>query len=58
MFGTKRVPSIREIGDAVCISSTSVVQHSLERLIEKGFLAKLPDADKKSRQLIIPDRDR
>ncbi len=56
MFGTRNVPTIREIGDAVCISSTSVVNHSLNKLIEKGFLEKLPGHEKKSRRLIVPDR--
>jgi repressor LexA len=31
-------PSIREIGDAVDISSTSVVNYNLNRLVDEGFL--------------------
>jgi repressor LexA len=33
-------PSIREIGDAADISSTSVVNYNLNRLVEEGFLAR------------------
>ena len=31
-------PSIREIGEAVGISSTSVVNYNLNRLVEEGYL--------------------
>lgn len=33
-------PSIREIGDAADISSTSVVNYNLNRLVEEGYLAR------------------
>ena len=33
-------PSIREIGDAADISSTSVVNYNLNRLVEEGFLSR------------------
>jgi repressor LexA len=33
-------PSIREIGDAADISSTSVVNYNLNRLVDEGFLAR------------------
>lgn len=33
-----RPPTIREIGEAVDISSTSVVNYNLTKLVEKGFL--------------------
>jgi repressor LexA len=33
-------PSIREIGDAADISSTSVVNYNLNRLVEEGFLTR------------------
>jgi repressor LexA len=33
-----RPPTIREIGEAVKISSTSVVNYNLTKLVEKGFL--------------------
>ena len=33
-------PSIREIGEAADISSTSVVNYNLNRLVEEGFLAR------------------
>lgn len=33
-------PSIREIGKAVVISSTSVVNYNLNRLVEEGYLAR------------------
>src|SRR4030067_1511787 len=33
-------PSIREIGEAADISSTSVVNYNLNRLVEEGFLSR------------------
>jgi repressor LexA len=33
-------PSIREIGAAVGISSTSVVNYNLNRLVEEGYLSR------------------
>ncbi|MGH2625575.1 MAG: LexA family protein, partial [Anaerolineales bacterium] len=33
-------PSIREIGEAVGISSTSVVNYNLNRLVEEGYLGR------------------
>ena len=33
-------PSIREIGEAVGISSTSVVNYNLNRLVEEGYVAR------------------
>ncbi len=33
-------PSIREIGEAAEISSTSVVNYNLNRLVEEGFLSR------------------
>ena len=38
MEDTGRPPSIREIGKAINISSTSVVNYNLNRLVEEGFL--------------------
>jgi repressor LexA len=35
-----RPPTIREIGEAVKISSTSVVNYNLTKLVEKGFLSR------------------
>jgi repressor LexA len=46
-------PSIREIGEAVGISSTSVVNYNLNRLVEEGYL----DRDQNvSRGLRLTDR--
>jgi repressor LexA len=41
-FSTERgyPPSIREIGSAVGISSTSVVNYNLNRLVEEGYLSR------------------
>lgn len=36
--GDGRPPTIREIGEAVDISSTSVVNYNLTKLVEKGFV--------------------
>jgi repressor LexA len=36
--GAGRPPTIREIGEAVDISSTSVVNYNLTKLVEKGFV--------------------
>lgn len=38
MEDTGRPPSIREIGKAINISSTSVVNYNLNRLVEEGYL--------------------
>ncbi len=38
MEDKERPPSIREIGRAVSISSTSVVNYNLNRLVEEGYL--------------------
>ncbi|MBN1267016.1 MAG: repressor LexA [Anaerolineales bacterium] len=38
MEETGRPPSIREIGKAINISSTSVVNYNLNRLVEEGYL--------------------
>jgi len=38
MEDTGRPPSIREIGGAINISSTSVVNYNLNRLVEEGYL--------------------
>jgi repressor LexA len=38
MDETSRPPSIREIGKAINISSTSVVNYNLNRLVEEGYL--------------------
>jgi len=38
MEETGRPPSIREIGKAIDISSTSVVNYNLNRLVEEGYL--------------------
>lgn len=43
-------PSIREIGDHVCISSTSVVKYNLSKLESYGFISRAPD---KSRGLSV-----
>jgi repressor LexA len=48
-----RPPTIREIGRAVGISSTSVVNYNLAKLEEKGFLDRDPDV---SRGLRLKDR--
>jgi repressor LexA len=48
-----RPPTIREIGEAVQISSTSVVNYNLTKLVEKGFLAR--DAEV-SRGLRLTDK--
>jgi repressor LexA len=50
-----RPPTIREIGRAVGISSTSVVNYNLAKLEEKGFLDRDPDV---SRGLRLKDRVR
>lgn len=39
-------PTIREIGKAVSISSTSVVKYNLERLKEKGFIDRSQDVSR------------
>ncbi|HDQ72493.1 MAG TPA: transcriptional repressor LexA [Chloroflexi bacterium] len=39
-------PSIREIGDAAGISSTSVVSYNLDRLEEKGYIDREPDVSR------------
>jgi repressor LexA len=39
-------PTIREIGKAVGISSTSVVKYNLERLQEKGFIGRNKDVSR------------
>ena len=36
-------PSTREIGDAADISSTSVVNYNLNRLVDEGFLVSGPE---------------
>ena len=46
-------PSIREIGAAAGISSTSVVSYNLERLKEKGYIDREPDV---SRGLKLPQQ--
>ncbi len=38
--GDGRPPTIREIGEAVDISSTSVVNYNLTKLVEKGFVSR------------------
>lgn len=43
-------PSIREIGDAAGISSTSVVNYHIERLVTLGYLMKSP---RKSRAFVL-----
>lgn len=48
-----RPPTIREIGEAVKISSTSVVNYNLTKLVEKGFLSR--DAEV-SRGLRLTDK--
>lgn len=48
-----RPPTIREIGRAVGISSTSVVNYNLAKLEEKGFLDRDPDV---SRGLRLTER--
>jgi repressor LexA len=51
--GAGRPPTIREIGEAVDISSTSVVNYNLTKLVEKGFV----DRDKEvSRGLRLTDK--
>lgn len=37
---SKYAPSIRELGDAAGVSSTSVVNYYLDRMIKKGFVEK------------------
>ncbi|MCI0399383.1 MAG: transcriptional repressor LexA [Chloroflexi bacterium] len=51
--GSGRPPTIREIGQAVKISSTSVVNYNLTKLTEKGYLAR--DAEV-SRGLRLTDK--
>lgn len=41
-----RPPTIREIGKAVGINSTSVVNYNLSRLEEKGYLDRDPDVSR------------
>ncbi|HSH01890.1 MAG TPA: transcriptional repressor LexA [Anaerolineae bacterium] len=48
-----RPPTIREIGHAVKISSTSVVNYNLTKLVEKGFLLRESDV---SRGLRLTDK--
>lgn len=48
-------PSIREMGDATGISSTSVVNHNIERLVSLGYLVKSPG---KSRAFALTSRAR
>ena len=49
-----RPPTIREIGKAVGINSTSVVNYNLGKLEEKGYLDRDPDV---SRGLRLTDQD-
>lgn len=42
----KRPPTIREIGKNVSISSTSVVNYNLTRLVEKGLLDRSPEVSR------------
>lgn len=50
-----RPPTIREIGIACMISSTSVVNYNLNRLVEKGMIKRVADV---SRGLMITDQAR
>ena len=45
-------PTIREIGAAVRISSTSVVKYNLERLQEKGYLDRYEEVSQPARDLL------
>ncbi len=51
----RRPPTIREIGQAVKISSTSVVNYNLTKLVEKGLLAREAEV---SRGLRLTDKAR
>ncbi len=48
-------PTIREIGDAVGISSTSVVSYNLKRLEEMGYIIRSPDVSRGLR-LVDPEK--
>ncbi|HML24452.1 MAG TPA: transcriptional repressor LexA [Aggregatilinea sp.] len=39
-------PTIREIGEAVSIASTSVVNYNLNKLVERGFLERSPEVSR------------
>lgn len=46
-FQERRMPpTIREIGEAVDISSTSVVNYNLTKLKEKGYLERIPEVSR------------
>jgi repressor LexA len=47
-------PTIREIGEAVSIASTSVVNYNLNKLVERGLLERSPEV---SRGLRLVNRD-
>jgi repressor LexA len=51
--GESRPPTIREIGEAVDISSTSVVNYNLTKLVEKGLLERTKEV---SRGLKLTDK--
>ncbi len=53
MANHRRPPTIREIGSAVSISSTSVVNYNLTKLAEKGYLDRDSDV---SRGLRLTDK--
>lgn len=48
-------PTIREIGQAVNINSTSVVNYNLNRLADLGFIERAPDVSRGIR-LVTPDK--
>lgn len=47
-------PTIREIGEAVNIASTSVVNYNLNKLVERGYIERAPEV---SRGLRLVNRD-
>lgn len=47
-------PTIREIGKAVGIASTSVVNYNLNKLVERGYIERVPEV---SRGLRLVDQD-
>lgn len=48
-------PTIREIGEAVNIASTSVVNYNLNKLVERGFLERAPEVSRGLRLVNQPE---